>query len=58
MHSRYFGESSRTRGCKFDHAIPAHLLTEGRDEFFANVDPSTLDRFENLFQLLNATVQE
>jgi len=43
---------------KFDHAIPAHRLTDRRDEFFTSVDPSTLDRFEKLFQLLNATVQD
>lgn len=48
----------QTRGSKFDHAIPAHRLTEHRYEFFASVDPSTLDRFEKLFQLLNSTVQE
>lgn len=48
---------NQVRG-EFDHAIPAHRLTEHRDEFFANIDPSTLDRFEKLFQLLNATVQE
>ena len=43
---------------KFDHALPAHALTEHRAEFIAGVGPNTLDRFEKLFALLNATVQE
>lgn len=47
----------QTRG-KFDHALPAHALTEHREEFFASVDPKSIDRFEKLCQLLNATVQE
>ena len=41
---------------KFDHALPAHALTERRDEFFASVQPKTVERFEKLFKLLNATV--
>jgi energy-coupling factor transporter ATP-binding protein EcfA2 len=41
---------------KFDHALPAHALTDHRDEFFANVRPETLNRFEKLFELLNGTV--
>jgi energy-coupling factor transporter ATP-binding protein EcfA2 len=40
----------------FDHALPAHALTEHRDEFFAGVQPKTLERFEKLFKLLNATI--
>jgi energy-coupling factor transporter ATP-binding protein EcfA2 len=40
----------------FDHAFPAYALTDHRDEFFAGVKPSTLDRFEALFRLLNATL--
>lgn len=44
------------RGNDFDHALPAHKLTEKRDEFFASVDPSTIGNFAALFKLLNATV--
>ena len=41
---------------KFDHALPAHALTEHRKEFFANVEPRTLEHFEKLFQALNGTI--
>ena len=40
----------------FDHAIPAYGLTNHRDEFFAAVKTPTLDQFETLFKLLNATI--
>jgi len=45
------------RGSDFDHALPAHKLTERREEFFATVEPKTIENFEALFALLNATVQ-
>ncbi len=41
----------------FDRARPAHALTEHRREFFAAVDPRTVDRFRKLFALLNATLR-
>ncbi len=41
---------------KFDHALPAHALTEHRVEFFASVKPRTVERFEKLLALLNATI--
>lgn len=41
---------------EFDHALPAHALTEHRDEFFASVKPKTLKQFGELFDKLNATV--
>jgi hypothetical protein len=41
---------------KFDHALPAHVLTERREEFFASVKPTTVSRFEKLFELLNRTL--
>lgn len=41
----------------FDHTRPAHALTEHRTEFFAAVDPTTVDRFRKLFVLLNATLR-
>lgn len=44
-------------GTDFDHALPAHELTRRRDEFFNSAEPRTLDNFEALFNLLNATVQ-
>jgi len=40
----------------YDHVLPAHALTEQRDEFFSVVSATTLDRFEELFKRLNATV--
>jgi predicted ATP-dependent endonuclease of OLD family len=40
----------------FDHALPAYALTEHLDEFFASVKDVTLDRFEELMKLLNATI--
>lgn len=44
-------------GKDFDHALPAHQLTRRRQEFFESVEDKTLDNFEALFKLLNATVQ-
>lgn len=44
------------RGEDFDHALPAHTLTGVRDEFFAQVRPETLDRFEALIKRLNETL--
>lgn len=41
---------------KFDHALPAHTLTNRRVEFFNSVNDQTLARFEKLFELLNGTV--
>jgi predicted ATPase len=40
----------------FDHALPAYALVSRLDEFFKDVQPQTLDRFEGLIKLLNATV--
>jgi energy-coupling factor transporter ATP-binding protein EcfA2 len=44
------------RGSEYDHALPAHALTNHRDEFFGSVKPVTLEHFEKLFELLNATI--
>ena len=41
---------------EFDHALPAHALTENRVEFFESVDSKTMARFEALVALLNATL--
>ncbi|NES29187.1 AAA family ATPase [Micromonospora terminaliae] len=41
---------------KFDHALPAHMLTQRREEFFAEVKSDTVARFERLFSLLNSTL--
>ena len=41
---------------EYDHALPAHALTDHRDEFFTTVQPTTLERFRALFALLNATL--
>lgn len=42
---------------KYDHALPAHALTEHREEFFKSVSAKTVSRFEKLFEILNATIQ-
>jgi hypothetical protein len=44
-------------GENFDHALPAHKLTERREEFFNSVEPQTVQNFKALFALLNATVR-
>lgn len=41
---------------EFDHALPAHALTNHREEFFASVKPKSLEQFKLLFERLNATV--
>ncbi|MFC5799314.1 AAA family ATPase [Streptomyces formicae] len=38
----------------FDHVGPAHQLTRDKDDFFAQVDDDTLDRFETVFKKLTA----
>ncbi len=38
----------------FDHVGPAHQLTRDKDDFFAQVDDDTLDRFEKVFKKLTA----
>lgn len=43
---------------EFDHALPAHALTEHRTEFFADVQENTLTHFRELFGLLNGTLSE
>jgi len=43
---------------EFNHALPAHALTDHRTEFFDGVDSQTVKNFEELFELLNATVSE
>lgn len=46
---------SDTRG-EFDHALPAHELTRSSGEFYAQVRPTTLQRFEALFASLSETI--
>jgi energy-coupling factor transporter ATP-binding protein EcfA2 len=41
---------------QFDHALPAHTLTARRDDFFGQIRPDTLDRFEKLMERLNQTL--
>lgn len=42
---------------QYDHALPAHALTEHREEFFGTVQADTLTHFKELFTKLNATVE-
>lgn len=37
----------------YDHALPAHALTENQKEFFAGLDKVSVERFAHLFKLLN-----
>lgn len=37
----------------YNHAVPAHALTEHQEEFFRGLDAGTIERFELLFELLN-----
>lgn len=48
---------SQVRG-EFDHALPAHVLTQRRAEFFQTINSKSAGRFEKLFHLLNATLNE
>lgn len=41
------------KGGEFDHALPAHALTDHQSEFFSNLEPSTIANFVALFKLLN-----
>jgi AAA ATPase domain len=43
-------------GQDFDHALPAHQLTNRREDFFSSVDNATESNFAELFRLLNATL--
>ncbi len=52
---RILGRIESVEG-KFNHALPAHALTDNQDEFFANLDPTTTSNFERLFDILNAGV--
>jgi predicted ATP-dependent endonuclease of OLD family len=40
----------------YDHALPAHALTDHVEEFFADIDDVTVGNFKALFTLLNATL--
>jgi len=41
---------------KFDHVEPADVLLRRRDDLLSKLSDGTLDRFEKLFELLNATM--
>ena len=43
---------------KFDHALPAHALTLHQTEFAAAISRPTVDRFKELFAVLNVTIAE
>lgn len=42
----------------FDHVLPAHALTDHAEEFFADIEETTVDRFMSLISLLNATIPD
>jgi energy-coupling factor transporter ATP-binding protein EcfA2 len=41
---------------RFDHGLPADVLLRSRDTFLASLSPDTLNRFEELFKNVNATL--
>lgn len=43
-------------GGEYDHALPAHALTDHQAEFFADLDPITVSRFQKTFERLNKNV--
>src|SRR5690606_37083672 len=45
-------------GGEFDHALPAHALTDNRQEFFTRIRSASDERFVALFEALNATLTE
>lgn len=47
---------SALRGAEYDHALPAHALTSHREEFFGSITARSVDKFEELFIILNSTV--
>lgn len=41
---------------EFDHALPAHALTDNQADFFASISKETVERFEKAFVKLNEAV--
>ncbi|WP_173923134.1 ATP-dependent endonuclease [Agromyces sp. Marseille-P2726] len=54
-HGRIIGRIEEVEG-KFNHALPAHMLTSRQEEFFTSVKAESVKHFEKLFELLNATL--
>ena len=46
----------RHTGAEYDHGKPADVLLRKRDEFLPKIEAETLNRFEKLFQAINATL--
>lgn len=42
---------------KYDHALPAHALTDNQGDFFASIKEDTVSRFERAFEKLNQAVE-
>lgn len=40
----------------YDHALPAHALTDQQKDFFSTLDSVSVDRFSALFKMLNKSV--
>ena len=55
-HGRILGRIESHLGHKYDHAKPAHALTDNQDDFFANINAASASNFEKLFAMLNAGV--
>lgn len=52
---RILGRIESVEG-KFNHALPAHALTDNQDTFFEDLDPASVANFEELFARLNAGI--
>ncbi|MFT3889852.1 MAG: AAA family ATPase [Arachnia sp.] len=50
---RILGRIESVEG-KFNHALPAHALTDNQVDFFASLDSASVKNFEKLFALLNS----
>lgn len=52
---RILGRIESVEG-KFNHALPAHALTDNQDNFFENLNAASVSNFEKLYTFLNAGV--
>lgn len=52
---RILGRIESVEG-KFNHALPAHALTDNQESFFENLDPTSVSNFEKLFDSLNGGI--
>jgi energy-coupling factor transporter ATP-binding protein EcfA2 len=54
---RILGRIESVEG-KFNHALPAHALTDNQEDFFDSLSAASISNFEKLYALLNAGVSK